>query len=81
MAGKFKHCPVMSTAELKSYVDERSPEERRWLAQYLWETERQQDTAALAELDGRMDEMDAGKNKVSWAEAAARLDKLDRQRK
>lgn len=71
----------MSTAELKSYVDERSPEERRWLAQYLWETERQQDTAALAELDGRMDEMEAGKNIVTWAEASARLDKLDRQGK
>lgn len=71
----------MSTAELKSYVDERSPEERRWLAQYLWETERQQDTAALAELDRRMDEMDAGKNVITWAEAAARLDKLDQQGK
>lgn len=71
----------MSTAELKSYVDERSPEERRWLAQYLWETERQQDTAALAELDRRMDEMDAGKNVITWAEAAARLDELDRQGK
>ncbi len=71
----------MSTVELKNYVDTRSPEERRWLAQYLWETERQQDTAALAELDRRMDEMEAGKNTVSWTEAAARLDKLDRQGK
>jgi hypothetical protein len=71
----------MSTAELKEYVDARSPDERRWLAKYLWETERQQDTAALAELDRRMDEMDAGKKKVSWAEAAARLDRLDRQGK
>ena len=71
----------MSTAELKSYVDERSPEERRWLAQYLWETERQQDTAVLVELDRRMDEMEAGKSTVSWTEAAARLDKLDRQGK
>ena len=71
----------MSTAELKSYVDERSPEERRWLARYLWETERQQDTAALAELDRRMDEMDAGRNTISWAEAASRLDKLDQQGK
>jgi hypothetical protein len=71
----------MSTAELKSYVDERSPEERRWLAQYLWKTERDVDTHALAELAGRMDEMEAGKNTVSWAEAAARLDNLDRQGK
>ena len=69
----------MTRDELKSYVDARSSEERRWLAQYLWESERQQDTAALAELDRRMDEMEAGKNTVIWAEAAARLDKLDRQ--
>ena len=71
----------MSTVELKNYVDSRSPEERRWLAQYLWETERQQDIAALAELDRRMDQMEAGKNTLTLAEAAARLDKLDRQRK
>lgn len=69
----------MSTAELKSYVDKRSPDERRWLAHYILEMERQQDVAALAECDRRMDEMDAGKNKLSWAEASARLDKLDRQ--
>ncbi len=71
----------MSTAELKNYVDARSPEERRWLTQYLWETERQQDTAALAELARRMDEMDTGKNTVTWAEASARLDKLEQQGK
>ncbi|NBV21459.1 MAG: hypothetical protein EBS05_05990 [Proteobacteria bacterium] len=50
-------------------------------ARTLWETERQQDTAALAELDRRMDEMDAGKNVITWAEAVARLDKLDQQGK
>ena len=71
----------MSTAELKSYVDKRTPEERRWLAQYLWEMERQQDATALAEFDRRMEEMDAGKNKLSWTAAAARLDKLDRHGK
>ena len=69
----------MSTAELKAYADKRTPEERRWLAQYLWEMERQQDSESLTEFDRRMDEMDAGKNKVTWAEASARLDKLDRQ--
>ena len=71
----------MSTAELKSYVDRRTPEERRWLARYLWEIERQQDTIALAEFDRRMDEMDAGKNTLTWAEASVRLDKLDRSGK
>ena len=71
----------MSTAELKSYVDKRTPEERRWLARYLWELERQRDADALAEFDRRMDEMDAAKNKLTWAEASARLNKLDRQGK
>ena len=71
----------MSTAELKSYVEAHTPEERRWLARFLWEMERQSDEAHLAELDRRMDEMDAGKNKLSWSEASARLDKLDRQSK
>lgn len=69
----------MSTAELKNYVDARSPEERRWLAEYLWETERQQDTAALAELDRRMDEMDTGRNVLAWTDAVVRLDKLEQQ--
>ncbi len=69
----------MSTAELKSYVEKRTPEERRWLAEYLWEMERQQDAVALAEFDRRMDEIDAGRNRLSWAEASVRLDKLDRQ--
>lgn len=71
----------MSTAELKNFVDARSPEERRWLARYLWETERQQDAASLAELDRRMDEMESGNKTVAWAAAAARLDRLDRCRK
>ena len=71
----------MSTTELKDYADKRTPEERRWLAQYLWEMERQQDAGALAEFDRRMDQMDAGNGKVTWAEASARLDKLDRQSK
>ena len=69
----------MSTAELKNYVDGRSPEERRWLARYFWETERQQDTATLTELDGRIDDLAAGRNAVTWAEAATRLDKLGRR--
>lgn len=71
----------MSTAELKNYVDKRTPQERRWLAQYLWELERQQDGEALAEFDRRMDEMDTDKNKLTWADASARLDKLERQGK
>ena len=71
----------MSTAELKDYVEARTPDERRWLARFLWEIERQSDEAHLAELDRRMNEMEAGKNAVTWAEAGARLDKLDQQGK
>lgn len=71
----------MTTAELKSYVEARTPDERRWLARFLWELERQSDEAHLAKLDRRMDELEAGTNTVTWAEAAARLDKLDRQDK
>jgi hypothetical protein len=69
----------VTTSELKSYVEARTPDERRWLARFLWEMERQSDEAHLAELDRRMNEMEAGKNTVTWAEAAARLDKLDCQ--
>ncbi len=76
-----KHTSTMSTVELKNYVNERTPEERRWLARYLWETDRQHDASALAEFDRRMDEMDAGKNSLSWADASGALDKLDRQGK
>jgi hypothetical protein len=68
----------MSTAELKNYVDKRTPQERRWLARYLWELERRQDAVALVEFDRRMDELDAGKNKLTWAEASTRLETLDR---
>lgn len=71
----------MTTAELRSYVEARTPDERSWLARFLWELERQSDEAHLAELDRRMDAMEARTNTVTWAEAAARLDKLDRQDK
>lgn len=64
----------MSTAELKDYVEARTPDERRWLARFLWEIERQSDEAHLTELDRRMKDMDEGKNRVTWAEAAIRLD-------
>ena len=69
----------MSTLELKAVVDKASPDERRWLARYLWETERQSDEAHLAELDRRMKEMDAGKNRVTWEELQARLDESERR--
>ena len=69
----------MSTKELKAVVDRASPEERRWLGRYLWERECSEDPALLAELDRRMDDLDASKNGLSWDEAVQRLEKLDRQ--
>ena len=69
----------MSTAELKNYVEARTPDERRWLARFLWEMEQQSDEAHLAELDRRMKEMDEGKNRVTWEELQARLDESERQ--
>lgn len=79
MAGAISHSSTMSTAELKNYVEARTPDERRWLARFLWEMERQSDEAHLAELDRRMKDMDAGKNRVTWEELQARLDESERQ--
>lgn len=69
----------MSTLELKSYVEARTPEERRWLARFVWEMERQSDEAHLAELDRRMKDMDEGKNRVTWEQFQARLDESERR--
>jgi len=71
----------MSTAELKRYVDTRSVEEKKFLFNYLAESLHIVDREHLAEFDRRMDEMDAGNKRVSWAEVENRLDKLDRENK
>ena len=71
----------MSTAELKRYVDTRSPEEKKFLFNYLAKSLNLVDQKHLAEFDRRMDEMDAGEKRVSWAAVESRLDKLDRENK
>ena len=63
----------MSPIELKRYVDERTPEERRWLAAYLFELERSRDGEEVAELDRRMAELDAGEKRLNWEQFEARL--------
>ena len=69
----------MSTTELKAVVDRASPQERRWLGRYLWEKERSEDPAVLADLDQRMDDLDAGRNALSWSDAVQRLEKREPQ--
>ena len=69
----------MSTAELQRYVDERTPEERQWLAAYLFELERRVDDEEVAELDRRMAELDAGEKRLNWEQFEARLDAAKRQ--
>jgi hypothetical protein len=64
----------MSATELKRYVDERTPEERRWLAAYLLELDRGRDVGEQAELDRRMADLDAGEKRLNWEQFEARLD-------
>jgi hypothetical protein len=69
----------MSTTELQHYVDERTPEERQWLAAYLFELERRQNAREPVELDRRMAEMDAGQKRLNWEQFEARLDAAEHQ--
>ena len=54
---------------------------RRWLAAYLFELERGQDAEELAELDRRMEELDAGAKRLNWEQFEARLDAAERRPK
>ena len=74
----------MSTTELKRLIDERSPDERRWMREYLLEQmqhvpELVQTADELTELAGRRADLLAGRQRVSQAEAETRWDRLDRQ--
>ena len=67
----------MSTAELKRLIDERTSEERRWMAAYLLDglrsaPETKEATEALPELARRRSDLLVGLNRVSQAEAEAR---------
>jgi len=72
----------MSTAELKRLIDERSPDERRWMAAYLLDEMRAapalaQTAAELSELASRRADLLAGRQRVTQAEAEARWNALE----
>ena len=64
----------MSTAELKQIIDQRTPEERKWMASYLLDEmfsvpELRQTAAELAELTRRRGELSRGISRVTVTEA------------
>ena len=64
----------MSTAELKEIIDQRTPEERKWMTSYLLDEmfsvpELRQTAEELAELARRRTELSRGTARVAEAEA------------
>ena len=75
---------MMSTAELKNIIDQRSPEERKWMGAYLIDEifsvpELRQTAEELAELARRRADIIAGHNQVRQQEAEAHWDALDKK--
>ena len=73
----------MSTAELKEIIDERTPEERKWMTTYLLDEmfavpELRQTARALAELAARREQLLSGRERVTQEQAEAHWDKLDK---
>jgi hypothetical protein len=65
---------LMSTAELKEIIDQRTPEERKWMTAYLLDEmfsvpELRQTAEELSELAQRRADLLAGRSRVSEAEA------------
>ena len=72
---------MMSTAELKNIIDQRSPEERKWMTAYLLDEifsvpELRQTAEELAELARRRADIIAGHNHVGQQEAETHWDAL-----
>lgn len=72
----------MSTAELKEIIDQRTPEERKWMAGYLLDEmfavpELRQTAQELSELARRRGDLLAGRSRVSEAEAEEHWKKTD----
>jgi len=72
---------MMSTAELKNIIDQRSPEERKWMTAYLLDEifsvpELRQTAEELAELARRRADIIPGHNRVGQQEAEAHWDAL-----
>jgi hypothetical protein len=71
---------AMSTAELKQIIDQRTPEERKWMTAYLLDEmfsgpELRQTARELSELSTRRGDLLSGKFRVSEAEAEGHWDK------
>ena len=64
----------VSTAELKRIVDDATVEEQRFLFVCLAEKMQPHSQEELQELDRRLADMDAGKNRLSLEEFEKRLD-------
>jgi len=67
----------MSTAELKRIVDDATVEEQRFLFICLAEKMQPHSQAELQELDRRLTDIDAGKNRLSLEEFEQRLDRTN----
>jgi len=68
----------MNTAELKEIIDQRTPEERKWMTAYLLDEmfavpELRQTAQELSELARRRGDLLAGRSRVSEAGAALRI--------
>jgi hypothetical protein len=72
----------MSTAELKEIIDQRTPEERKWMTAYLLDEmflvpELRQTAQELSELAQRRGDLLGRRSRVSEAEAEEHWNKTD----
>lgn len=75
----------MSTAELKEIIDQRTPEERKWMTAYLLDEmfavpELRQTAQELSELARRRGDLLAGRSRVSEREAEEHWKNADNRR-
>jgi hypothetical protein len=75
----------MSTAELKEIIDQRTPEERKWMTAYLLDEmfavpELRQTAQELSELTQRRGDLLAGRSRIAEAEAEEHWKKTDNGR-
>ena len=75
----------MSTAELKEIIDQRTPEERKWMTAYLLDEmfsvpELRQTAEELSRLAQRRGDLLAGRSRVAEAEAEEHWKKRDNGR-
>jgi hypothetical protein len=75
----------MSTAELKEIIDQRTPEERKWMTAYLLDEmfsvpELRQTAQELSELASRRGDLLSGRSRVAEADAEEYWNKTEQQR-